>query len=161
MVRLLKFIIKGLMMDHHFIVMIYCCIYRVIIDKLHLVLMLIYISYDPQSKSKKMMVKIKKIFKYCPYMFVTGEVTTGQRPNCTRQRTHGKKLIGKALFYRVSFIGHSAKKSDRHGAGPVDGGFAECQPCRHSAKIFLFFLKKILCRVPSIRPSAKMFYFFF
>ena len=74
MVRLLKFIIKGLIMDHHFIVMIYCCIYRVIIDKLHLVLMLIYISYDPQSKSKKMMVKIKKIFRYCPSMFVIGEV---------------------------------------------------------------------------------------
>ena len=27
-------------------------------------------------------------------------------------------------------------------------------------QIFLFFLKKILCRVPSIRPSATMFYFF-
>ena len=111
----------------------------------------------------------------------------------TRQRTHSKKLIGKDRFAECLLSGtrqrlcrvprgHSAKKSDRHGDVPVDGHFAECQPCRHSvkifyfflkkffaecqpcrhsAKIFLFFLKKILCRVPSIRPLAKMFYFFF
>ena len=41
-------------------------------------------------------------------------------------------------LYRVP-RGHSVKKSDRHGAALVDGHFAECQPCRHSAKIFLFF----------------------
>jgi len=68
----------------------------------------------------------------------------------TRQSTHGKKLIGKALFAECILSGtrqrlcrvprkHSAKKSDRHGAGSVDGHFAECQPCRHSAKIFLNF----------------------
>ena len=68
----------------------------------------------------------------------------------TRQSTHGKKLIGKALFAECILSGtrqrlcrvprkHSAKKSDRHGAGSVDGHFAECQPCRHSAKIFLIF----------------------
>ena len=68
----------------------------------------------------------------------------------TRQRTHGKKLIGKDLFAECLLSGtrqrlcrvprgHSAKKSYRHGAGPVDGHFAECQPCRHSAKIFYFF----------------------
>ena len=89
----------------------------------------------------------------------------------TRQRTHGKKLIGKDLFVecllsgtRQRFCreprGHSAKKSDRHGAESVDGGFAECQPCRHSAKIFLFFLKKFLCRVPTGRRSAKFDFFF-
>ena len=59
----------------------------------------------------------------------------------TRQRTYGKKLIGKYLFAECLLSstrqrlcreprGHSAKKSDRHGAGPVDG---------HSAKIFYFF----------------------
>ena len=68
----------------------------------------------------------------------------------TWQSTHGKKLIGKALFAECILSGtrqrlcrvprkHSAKKSDRHGAGSVDGHFAECQPCRHSAKIFLIF----------------------
>ena len=60
----------------------------------------------------------------------------------TRQRTHDKKLIGKALFIECLLSGtrqrlcweprgHSAKKSDRHGAGPVDGRFVECQPCHH------------------------------
>jgi len=79
----------------------------------------------------------------------------------TRQRTYGKKFNGKDLFAECLLSGtrqrlcrvprgHSAKKSDRHGAGPVDGHFAECQPCRHSAKIFYFFLKKILCRVPTL-----------
>ena len=88
----------------------------------------------------------------------------------TRQRTLGKKLVGKDLFaeYLLSDTrqrlcrmprGHSAKKSDHHGASPVDGGFAECQPCRHSVKIFYIFLKKILCRVPIDRRSAKTFYF--
>ena len=68
----------------------------------------------------------------------------------TRQRTHGKKLIGKDLFAECLLLGtwqrlcresrwHSAKKSDRDGAESVDGGFVECQPYRHSAKIFYFF----------------------
>ena len=86
----------------------------------------------------------------------------------TRQRTHGKKLIGKALFAECLLSGtrqrlcrvprgHSAKKSDRHGAGPVDGHFAECQPCRHSAKIFLIFFK-FLCRVPTRQALGKDFF---
>ena len=65
----------------------------------------------------------------------------------TWQSTHGKKLIGKALFAECILSGtqqrlcrvprgHSAKKNDRHGTGPVDGHFAECQPCRHSANNF-------------------------
>ena len=89
----------------------------------------------------------------------------------TRQRTHGKNLIGKALFAECLLSGtrqrlcreprgHSAKKSDRHGAGPVDGCFAECQPCRHSAKIFYFFLKKFLCRVLTPKALGKDFLFF-
>ena len=58
-----------------------------------------------------------------------------------------------SVFYR-----HSAKKNDRHGAGPVDGGFAECQPCRHSAK-FRFFLKKIFaeCPLAGTRQSLNFF----
>ena len=89
---------------------------------------------------------------------------TRQRPNCTRQRTHGKKLIGKTLFAesicRVP-RGHSAKKSDHHGAGLVDGHFAECQPCRHSANIFLIFFEKFLCRVPTREALGKELLFFF
>ena len=90
----------------------------------------------------------------------------------TRQRTHGKKLIGKALFVECLLSGtrqrlcrvprrHSAKKSNRHGAGPVDGHFAECQPGRHSAKIFYFFFKISL---PSANPSGtrqRVFIFFY
>ena len=67
-----------------------------------------------------------------------------------------------SVFYRAlgKGGGHSTKKSDRHGAGPVDGHFAECQPCRHSAKIFYFFKKKSL---PSANPSGtwqRVFIFF-
>ena len=110
-------------------------------------------------------------FKYC-ILITTGFRGTRQRPNCTRQRTHGKKLIGKALFAECLLSGtrqrlcpeprgHSAKKSGRHGAGPVDGGFAECQPCSHSAKIFYFFKKKFFAECQPGRHSAKSFYFFF
>ena len=81
----------------------------------------------------------------------------------TQQRTHGKKLIGKVLFAECLLSGtrqrlyreprgHLAKKSDRHGVGSVDGRFAECNTFRHSAKIFLFFLKKI--SLPSALYSA-------
>ena len=88
----------------------------------------------------------------------------------TRQRTHSKKLIGKALFAECRLSGtrqrlcreprgHSAKKSDRHSAGPMGGRFAECQPSRHSAKIFYFFFKKILCRVPTLQALGKEFFF--
>ena len=91
-----------------------------------------------------------------------------QRPNCTRQslcrvrnsvKNTRQKIDWQRSLCRVSFIGHSAKKSDCHGAGPVDGGFAECQPCRHSAMIFFIFFKKILCRVPPGRRSAKFDFF--
>ena len=103
-----------------------------------------------------------------------GQITLGKAfAECgTRQRIHGKKLISKALFaecilsdtrQRLCRVprGHSAKKSDRYGAEPVDGHFAECQPCRHLTNIFLFFLKKILCRVPTLQALGKdLFYFF-
>ena len=61
---------------------------------------------------------------------------------------------------RVSFIGreprgHSAKKNDRHGAGPVDGGFTAAD----TRQRFLFFLKKILCRVSTGQRSAKFEFF--
>ena len=71
---------------------------------------------------------------------------TRQRPNCTRQS--------------LCRVRHSAKKSDHHGAGLVDGHFAECQPCRHSAKIFLIFFKKFLCWVPTREALGKDFLFF-
>ena len=58
----------------------------------------------------------------------------------TRQRTLGKKLVGKDLFAECLlsgtrqrlcrvFRGHLAKKSDYHGAGPIDG----------QQRIFYFF----------------------
>ena len=104
---------------------------------------------------------------------------TRQRPNCTWQslcrvrhsaKNTWQKIDQQRPLCQVSFIGHStkalprapgysAKKSDCHGAGPVDGGFAECQPCRHSAKIFIFF-KKFLCRVASLQALGKDFLFF-
>ena len=79
-----------------------------------------------------------------------------------------QKIDRQSPLCRVSFIGHSAKprghsakKSNRHGAGPVDGHFAECQPCRHSAKILYIFLKKFFAECQPCRHSAKSFYLFF
>ena len=109
-----------------------------------------------------------------PEILGKGQIALGKAfAECdTRQRTHDKKLIGKALFAECLLLGtrqrfcqvlrgHSVKKSDRHGGGSVDGHFAECQPCRHSAKIFYFFLKKILCRVPTLQALGKEFSLFF
>ena len=56
----------------------------------------------------------------------------------TRQRVHGKKVIGKGLFAESFLSGtrqslchvltwHSEKKSRRNGGSHGDGGFAECQ----------------------------------
>ena len=113
---------------------------------------------------------------------------TRQRPNCTRQslcrvrysaKTTRQKSDRQSTLCRVSFIGHSAKKSDRHGGGSVDGHFAECQPCRHSANIFFLkkislpsanpegtrqrafiFFEKFLCWVPTLQALGKEFLFF-
>ena len=110
----------------------------------------------------------------------------------TRQRTHGKKLISKTLFAKCILSGtrqrlcrvprgHSAKKSDRHGAGPVDGHLPSANPAGTRQRFFIFFKKislpsanpsgtrqrvfifftKFLCRVPTFRHSAKIFYFYF
>ena len=90
-------------------------------------------------------------------------------PNCTRQslcrvrhsaKNTRQKIDRHSPLCLVSFIRHSAKKSDRHGAGPVDGGFAECQPCRHSAKIFYFLFLNFFAECQPCRHSAKIFYFF-
>ena len=111
------------------------------------------------------------------------------RPDCTRQslcrvrysaKNTRQKIDRQSPLCRVSFIGHSAKKSGRHSAGPVDGHFAECHPAATRQRFFIFlkknslpsanldgtrqrafiFLKNFLCRVPTFRHSAKFFYFF-
>ena len=76
----------------------------------------------------------------------------------------GKETVNGAGAVTVAFLcrvppGLSAKKSDRHGVGPVDGRFAECQPCRHSAKIFYFFKKKFFAEGPlaGTRQSLNFF----
>ena len=77
---------------------------------------------------------------------------------------------------------HSAKKSDRHGAGCVSTCFAECHvrgarqrffnfffkislpsalPGRHSAKIFLFFLNNFFAECPARSALGKYFLIFF
>jgi hypothetical protein len=71
------------------------------------------------------------------------------------QKTLGKFLDGKGGLCRGPFIGHSAKKSSRHGAGTVGGFFAEGRP---SAKIFFIFLKK---RLPRVSPRQRFFIFYF
>jgi len=38
--------------------------------------------------------------------------------------------------------------------------FAECQPFRHSAKIFYFFLQNFFAECQLFKHSAKIFYFF-
>ena len=109
-----------------------------------------------------------------PKVLGKGQIALGKAfTECgTRQRTHDENLIGKVLFAECLLSGtrqrlcrvpqwHSAKKSDRQGAESVDGGFAECQPCKHSTKIFYFFLKKILCRVPTLQALGKEFLFFY
>ena len=69
-----------------------------------------------------------------------------------------------SVFYRTlgkgEPRGHSAKKSDRHSASPVDGRFAGCEPYRHSAKIFYFFLKKFFAECPLSDPRQRCFIFF-
>ena len=75
---------------------------------------------------------------------------TRQRPNCTWQSLYRVRHSAKNTRQKIDrqrplcreSRGHSAKKSDHHGTESVDGGFAECQPCRHSAKIFLFLFFK-------------------
>jgi len=82
----------------------------------------------------------------------------------------GKKMASKAAFAESHLSGtrqsfcrvprqHSAKKTSRHGVGNGDGGFAECQPGRHSAKFFIFF-KFFAERRPGWH-SAKFFIFIF
>jgi len=99
----------------------------------------------------------------------------------TRQRTHGKKLIGKVLFAECLLSGTRQRKATVTAPAPLTVAlpsanpagtrqrffyflkkkfFAECQPCRYSAKIFLFFLKKILCRVPLVGTRQSLNYVF-
>ena len=98
----------------------------------------------------------------------------------TRQRTHGKKLIGKDLFAECLLSGTRKRKATVTAPAPLTVAlpsanpagtrqrffiffkknfFAECQPFRHSAKLFYFF-KKFLCRVPTIQTLGKVFLFF-
>ena len=94
---------------------------------------------------------------------------TRQRLYCTRQSLcrvrhsvkHTRQKIDRQNTLCRVPRGHSAKKSDRYGAGPIDGHFTECQPCRHSAKIFYFLFFKFLCRVPILRALDKEFLYFF
>ena len=55
---------------------------------------------------------------------------------------------------------HSAKKSDRHGAGCVSTCFAECH-VRGARQRFLIFVSKFLCRVPYRVGTRQRFFIFF
>ena len=86
----------------------------------------------------------------------------------TRQRTSGKKSVGKKFFAERLLSGtrqslcrvqsrHSAKKSDRHGAGCV----STCLPSAMSealGKDFLIFFSKFLCRVPYQGGTRQIFF---
>jgi len=54
-------------------------------------------------------------------------------PSAALGKEHMQKIDRQSSFCRVFFIGHSTKKSDRHGAGPVDGHMQAL------GKDFLFF----------------------
>jgi len=87
-----------------------------------------------------------------------GQKTIGKAfaKGCPRQRPIGKFLDGKGSLCQGLFIGHSAKKSSRHGAEPVSGFFAES---RSSAK--KYFFKNNLCRGLSSDPRQRNFINFF
>ena len=88
----------------------------------------------------------------------------------TRQRTHGKKLIGK-VFFAESPGGTRQRKATVTAPAPLTAlgedflfflkknFFAECPLSDPWQRCFIFFLK-ILCRVPlaSARQSLNFFY---
>ena len=105
---------------------------------------------------------------------------TRQRPNCTRQRTHGKKLIGKYLFAECLLSGTRQRKATITAPAPRWRSLCRVPTLQALGKDFLFlFLKnslpsalypalgknvlffflKILCRVPPGRRSAKFEFF--
>ena len=80
----------------------------------------------------------------------------------TRQRPLVKKMAGKAAFAESHLSGTRqsfCRVPSQPGKENGDGGFAECQPERHSAKFFIFF-KLIAERRPGWH-SAKFFIFIF
>jgi hypothetical protein len=52
----------------------------------------------------------------------------------------------------------AAGKGGRRDGGHLPSAFAGCHAVRHPAKIFLFFLKKIICRVPPEPAPGKGFF---
>ena len=98
----------------------------------------------------------------------------------TRQRTHGKKLIDKALFAECPGDTRQRKATvtapvpltvTLPSANPTGTRqrffiffkkklFAECQPFRHSAKSFYFFLQNFFAECQPFRHSTKIFLFF-
>ena len=87
----------------------------------------------------------------------------------TRQRASGKKSVGKEFFVERLLSGtrqslrrvqsrHSAKKSDRHGAGCVSTCFAECHVRGARQRFFNFFFKISLPSALPGRHSANIFF---
>ena len=106
----------------------------------------------------KLLCRVSKI-EHSAKTFFT-EYRTRQRVLCRVLGTWQKKALGKGPICRVP--GSRQKRGTRHRLPRVTvfGHVLLCRvpAVRHSAKIF--FLKKILCRVPLTRRSAKIQYFF-
>ena len=68
---------------------------------------------------------------------------TRQRPNCTRQRTHGKKLIGKALFAECLLSGTRQRKATVTAPAPLTVALPSAlYPAL--GKVWIFFKKNSL-----------------
>jgi len=110
-----------------------------------------------------------------------GQITLGKAfAECgTRQRTHGKKLIGKALFVECLLSGTRQRKATVTAPAPLTVALPSANPAGTRQRFFIFlkknslpsanpsgtrqrvFFTKFLCRVPTFRHSAKIFIFIF
>ena len=69
----------------------------------------------------------------------------------------GKKLIGKALFAKCILSGTRQRKATVTAPGSLTVTLSSGNPAGTRQRFFYFFLKKILCRVPSaIGKAGKM-----
>jgi len=78
----------------------------------------------------------------------------------TRQSTHGKKLIGKALFAECILLGTRQRKATVTAPVPLAVTLPSANPAGTRQRFFIFFKFFFLCRVPTLQALGKNFYFF-
>jgi len=70
-------------------------------------------------------------------------------------------LIGKALFAECILTGTRQRKATVTAPGSLTVTLSSGNPAGTRQRFFYFFLKKILCRVPTLQALGKdLFYFF-